>query len=345
MCLRTVFILISLTICFVSCTNDKERLSSLLSAGNSALNKNDVDVARKAYAKSLTIDPCFSPALNKLGQISMKRKRPTEALNYYDKAIKCQPDSISYFVNRAYAFYELNQFNKAMTDIQFIIKQRPETSEAYHVQGLIATKIRDFNSALSFSSKAISLDQKKVQFFIARARVYYLMKRLVESEADLKSAMQLKSDEPEIYNLMAMINIMNGLFEDAMTQIQIALKLSSDNPVYLNNRGFILLSQNKLAKALEDINKSISLDPMNADAYRNRGIYFYLTEYFESAIWDFDRSTKLETYVEKVHFYRGMSYLKTGRNALACQEFKLSEKEEDKMLTLDLLKPCRNKSF
>ncbi len=303
----------------------------------------DIDIARKAYLRALTLDPCLSPAFDKLGQISMKKKRFTEAAGFFTKAIECLPGSISYHVNRAYAYYELNQPGKAMSDIQFVIKREPTTTKAYHVQSLIAIKMNDLNSALDFSSKCISLDQNNVEFYVTRARVYYLMKKLSESEADLNSASQLKNNEPEIFNQMAMINISKGRFDDALNQVQAALKLSNDNPYYLNNRGYILLSQNKLPEALEDITKSINLDSDNAYAYRNWGIYYYLTGSFESAIWNFDRSIKLDSYVEKVHFYRGMSYLRTGRNSLACDDFKQSEKEGDHMLTIDLLKPCRGK--
>ncbi len=148
-------------------------------------------------------------------------------------------------------------------------------------------------------------------------------------------------NEANIYNTLSLIETGRGHNDLALVQVQRALKLSPGQPYFLNNRGFIYLMQNKLPEALLDIDESILLDPDNGWAYRNKGIYRLLSGDYENAIRLLKQGLAIDSFIDKIHFYLGMAYLKNKQKSEACEQFNLSEKAGDKMLTVDLLKSCR----
>jgi hypothetical protein len=53
------------------------------------------------------------------------------------------------------------------------------------------------------------------------------------------------------------------------------------------------------------------------------------------------QANEMESFIDKIHFYLGMAYFKNGKQALACEQFLLSEEAGDGMLTTDLIKMCQ----
>jgi cytochrome c-type biogenesis protein CcmH/NrfG len=53
------------------------------------------------------------------------------------------------------------------------------------------------------------------------------------------------------------------------------------------------------------------------------------------------QALEMDSFIDKIHFYLGMAYLKNGKKADACASFSKSEKQDDKMMTTDLIKQCK----
>ena len=71
-----------------------------------------------------------------------------EALEYYDNAVRCKPDFMDGYFNRANTAYELKEYYRALKDLDIVIKNKPDTSTVYFLQGLINTRLRKFDDAL-----------------------------------------------------------------------------------------------------------------------------------------------------------------------------------------------------
>jgi tetratricopeptide (TPR) repeat protein len=99
--------------------------------------------------------------------------------------------------------------------------------------------------------------------------------------------------------------------------------------------------QNNLAEGLTEIDRSILMDPDNGWAYRNKGVYYLLNGDYGRAIKLLRQAVAMDSFIERAHFYLGMAYLKNGQAAEACEQFELSDRAGDGMVTVELMKACR----
>ena len=99
--------------------------------------------------------------------------------------------------------------------------------------------------------------------------------------------------------------------------------------------------KNRLSDALHDIDQSILLDPDNGWAYRNKGIYYLLSGDYPNAVRLLKQALAMDGFIDKIHFYLGTAYLKDNLLKEACEQFRMSDRVGDKMVTTELLKACR----
>ena len=64
--------------------------------GSLDLSQNHLDMAEKSFLKVLLPSPGFAPALAGLGQVYWLKKQPDKAINFYQKAITADPETLLY---------------------------------------------------------------------------------------------------------------------------------------------------------------------------------------------------------------------------------------------------------
>ena len=334
--------LIALCVLLIGCSDSREfRLQQLLLKGNLSLKENNTQQAAYYFKEALKIEPCFKDALNNLGTIDFQQNLFEEAINKYNKAIACDAKFLPAYFNRANTYYELKAYFKAQQDVDRIIAEKPDTAVVYFLQGLIATKMRDFPVALTAFDKALRLDGSNVEYLVNRGTVKYYLRQLDDAQKDLEKAERLNPKEPNIYNTLSMIAISRGNYDGALTLIGKSLSLAPNQPYYLNNRGFVLLMKNRNAEAMQDIDQSILLDAENGWAYRNKGIYYMSTGDAENSIRMLKQALSMDNFIDGIHFYLGSAYLKNNQRKEACDQFRQSEKASEMMVTDDLRKLCQ----
>jgi tetratricopeptide (TPR) repeat protein len=152
--------------------------------------------------------------------------------------------------------------------------------------------------------------------------------------------MKLKTDEPNIYNTLSLIDLEQGKLVDALRMIDKAIALAPDQPYFINNRGYIYLQLNELEKAEADINQSIAADPYNGWAYRNKGIYYLMKKDYKSAIRLLKQAESMDSFIDRIYFYLASAYMKDGNEIEACSAFKKSIERKDSILTAPLVMQC-----
>lgn len=325
-----------------SCSQSREtRLQQFLLKGNGAMQEQNTEEAVRYFKEALQLDPCYVDALNNLGTISFRNHHLTEALESYSKAISCNNNYLPAYFNRANTYYELKEYYNAQKDISKIKILKPDTGLVHFMEGLVATKMREYDAALVSFNKAIEFDSANVEFLVNRGTVQYYRRKYDEAEADLKRAEFLNPAEANIYNTRSMIAISRGDLQAAYMEIQKALRINPDQPYFINNYGFILLMQNKLPEGLTEIDRSILMDPDNGWAYRNKGVYYLLNGDYGRAIKLLRQAVVMDSFIERIHFYLGLAYLKDGQKGQACKQFVMSNNAGDAMVTDEITKACR----
>ena len=112
-----------------------------------ALKKNDTATATKLAQKAIAGEPKEARFQELLGDIALSQKKNTEALAYYDKAIKMQPDYFKPHVQSGIALYNMGKKKEAEP---FLIRanQLLPTAPGHALLGDIAEERGDIDAAL-----------------------------------------------------------------------------------------------------------------------------------------------------------------------------------------------------
>ena len=100
-----------------------------------------------------------TPAINyRSGRESFKQNNYSSALDYFQKAIKSDPDNIDYLAELAITHYKLKNYNEAIKSYEKIISLSPNDTSCYNRIGNIYWIKKDIERAEFYFKKAIELD-------------------------------------------------------------------------------------------------------------------------------------------------------------------------------------------
>ncbi|MDZ7650045.1 MAG: hypothetical protein U5K54_24570 [Cytophagales bacterium] len=97
-----------------------------------------------------------------------------------------------------------------------VIRLKPDTVLAYFTQGLVFTKMREFNKALTAFEKAESMDSNNVDYLVNHATVQYYLGKYDVAKEELSRAVKIRPEESNIYNTLSLIEIEQANYSQAL---------------------------------------------------------------------------------------------------------------------------------
>lgn len=151
------------------------------------------------------------------------------------------------------------------------------TKDKFEKKAIDAYRGKDFENAVYWYSRAISVSPDDAELYSERAVAYFHREMLKESLADMNKAQELQPEKPYRYSSRAYIKDALGDTAGAIADYKIAIELDPDDSVAHNNLGLLeeKLGHASQAKAMFDLadalakNESGSNDPAD---YRPKNI-------------------------------------------------------------------------
>jgi tetratricopeptide (TPR) repeat protein len=183
------------------------------------------------------------------------------AIDRFTESLKLDTSALAYYY-RANAFIQKEDFNRAMGDLDSVIKLDPDHSHAYYLRGWLSKNKGD-----------------------CRIAIFYLE----EAEQGIRNNVQLIEDIASCYEEL-------GKLESAIHTYDRLIDLDPNNAHYWYSRGFST-SRNGFSSPVSHIaamkyyNKAISLDSTNAEYYFQKAVsirmlydYMLAIDYLDKAI-------------------------------------------------------------
>ena len=322
---------------FACTVSDKTKRDQFFLQGNEQLAQKEYKQAIQFYDLSIQLDPDFAEGYNNRGVAKVEYDRPEEAILDYNQAILIRPGYKDALLNRAYAYEALGRFDDALTDVQFLENQSPDSSYIHFYKGILLNAKRNYSLAKHSFKKAASLDPSNLEARVNLSTVHYFLNEFDSAREVLKEVIRENPQEPNAYNTFSQVYIAEGDYPNALFSINHALKLVPNEPYFLNNRGFIYLQMDSLGLAATDINRSIAADPKNAWAYRNKGIYFLKSGDPGQAVRLLNEAIRRGSFVDELYSYLGEALLAQGKKGDACDSWRkgvaLNEKRSGELLS------------
>lgn len=279
-----------------------------------------------------------------------------EILNKANRAIAANPKDVGAYVDMAYAYRNLGQFEDAMKNCETALKLDPNLPVAHGERGLICASLDNDEEALKSFNRAIELDPNNSAFYSHRAWIYAGQKKNKEAIAEATESIKIWDGFSPAYFCRGRAYLDLGEWQKAIDDFGRAIKLfPNEVGAYYQSRAYAywhiydyrnslldlivairlqskgqlfnifqqiaLLHPDAFEKALLDLNFKVMKNPRDLNAILDRAIAYSLVREFDKALADLNIAGKLAPNSGLVHRERGLVYLNTGRAPDAVTEF------------------------
>lgn len=220
--------------------------------------------AETYFTRALAADPAHpanSMILSNLATLQRYQNRLDDAIKNYTMALDLTPNSVTLLLNRAAAYIEIGNNERALADYERVRDLDRTDVESRYSLGMMAVERHDYKQAedlfneikrinpnsglaseglgmlhksLGHYTKAIELLSEVIKakpnarLLANRADCYLTQKQLNHAEEDIRGALSMTPDDPYLYVLRAKLAKLRFSREDMEHDIQHAVSLGLD---------------------------------------------------------------------------------------------------------------------
>jgi len=277
------------------------------------------------WSNVLKIYPTSNVALLNYGNALRQDKQYIKAIEYYNK-IKDNGDIYTKMLeNRAYAYYQMNNWDNAANDYALLLEKYPERKDIKQI--IAGMLIQQGNVQLAYHQLQFLLKQDST-FCDAWNSLgnYYTQTNSMDSALlAYEKAINCSPKALYYYNRATLLS-MNNKLEAAIIDFNKALSLDSSHSEYYVNRAINYFKLKNFSLSLNDFNNAIRLNPVNVDYYLNRSNVFMALNLWNNAIDDLNKALKLNPNNGDIYARRSFVLKKMGLNDKACNDIKMALK-------------------
>ena len=271
------------------------------------------------------------------GNVKEGQKDYTGAIASYSKAIQFNALVAGIFIDRAFAYLQLKQYENALKDCNRGIEIEPNKA-IYYIQRAKAQQMSNRPiDALADYEKASSLDntyQEKLnseiqqlkpqvaEAYRKRGDVKKDQQQYAEALKEYNRAIDYYSQDIEARLSRGFVNEKLNRISDALIDYELTVTLDPSKQNLLGSkivtfkkqlaknhlqRGIKLQDQKRYEEALKAYNQANNIDPQNAAIYYQRGKFYLIQQTYAKAELEFNHAIRLEEKNADYFRYRGES--------------------------------------
>lgn len=207
---------------------------------------------------------------------------------------------LNYLLSEGLDSLKTNNPRSALIKFQEILDHKPDNANILNFIGICHSQLKNYEKALLYISKAISINKKEVGFYLNLGNVY----------KDLKN------------------------FKKALEVYLACLEINKAAPDLLYNIGILYENQHKYKEALIYYKKTIELEPLNKFALNNTANVSKELSLFNEAAKLYKKAINIDQNYAQAHFNLGLLLLLTSNSRLGWEKY---EYREGKIKTLKII--------
>lgn len=193
--------------------------------------------ARLYTLKALEIDPSDFKLWSKLMAVNAQMERPDRQIEDATKALENFPNQVGLYVAKAYALYEVEAYEKAIS--------------------------------ITENGMDVAIDKTaKVELLSCKASSFEKLNETKKAESVFEAILAISP-----YNATVLNNYAYSLskrmerLDKADSMIDLALKLEPSNPYFMDTKAWILYGKKEYADGIVLLEKAMKIDPKNSEYY------------------------------------------------------------------------------
>ena len=228
---------------------------------------------------------------------------------------------MSSLLEEALLLHKKGQLKEAENLYKSILQNSSSNFEVIHLLGVIKIQLKQFEKAIVWLNKAISINPNNHSVFNNLGVCYKELKKYNEALSNFQNAIKIKHDYAEAYNNLAIIYKSLENYKEAIKNYNKAIRLKPDYAEAYNNLGLVLLKLKDFIEAKKYFQQAIKLKFDYAEAYNNLGITQNSLEETENAKESLAHAIKLRPDYVEAYNYLGTIFLRLEEKSKAKEYF------------------------
>ena len=258
-----------------------------------------------------------------IAQQQYGRGKVEEALTYYKKAVKANPNYIEAYHFIGLCYYSTGQYSEAIANCKKALKIKPDYTTAYVLLFDVYNKLGHYDKAVEISKQLIALCPNDA---VAYNNLGYALGKLGshgEAEENYKQAIVIDPNNFLAYSNLGLLYCDNlGRLEDALLFLKEAVRINPSDATAYYNLGLALQKLSLYKETTEAFKQAIRIKPDFAKAYHDLGNTYGKLGQYQDAIEAFKQVIKIKPDYAEAHLFLGKTYGNLGRDQDAIEAFK-----------------------
>ncbi len=194
-----------------------------------------------------------------MGTIYAADKEYNRALDYYQKALKINPDYPGIYNQIGRTNQTLGDVNAALRNYEKEIKQNPDFIEAYLNLAFTYRTLKEYDKAISYCEKAIEIDPRIPEIYLELGNVYDAAHQRFKAIEQFKKAIELNPNNILAFDYLGWAHINLEQFDQALTAFKKAIEIDPTYAAAYNGLGSAYYHLKKYSQARENFTKAKKL--------------------------------------------------------------------------------------
>ncbi|HPZ08025.1 MAG TPA: tetratricopeptide repeat protein [Candidatus Eremiobacteraeota bacterium] len=247
------------------------------------------------------------------GAVLYRQGKYEEALMWYDRALKLDSISTTYWYGRGNSLRSLGRYDEAIKCYEKVLSLDPKFVDAWFDKGLALKELKKYEEALTCFNRVLNLDPLYVLAFYHKGDILYNQEKYEEAMKCFDETLKSEPHFIEAWYIKGLILVNEKNYEESIKCFDKALEVNPNHLSILQSKGEALVAWRKNKEAIKCFDKILALNSDNISALRNKGVALLGQEEYKEAA----------KYYEKI-----LTLSPEDTNALADMGFILYEEEK-----------------
>jgi len=245
---------------------DEGAAEALYGLGASLGRRGGEDLGLVYLQLALYLQPNHPLALLSLADLYESLKKPELAIKAYERIPQTSPLHRNAAIQMATDLDALDRADEAEKHLIALVKEFPDDQEAIMALGNVQRGHKKFAECADTYSKGVKAlgtpEKANWVLFYFRGICYERSKQWPQSEADLKKALELFPDQPQVLNYLGYSWIDQGVhLDDGMAMIKKAVQQRPDDGYIVDSLGWAYFKLGNYDEAAKQLERAIELKP------------------------------------------------------------------------------------
>jgi tetratricopeptide (TPR) repeat protein len=203
------------------------------------------------FRNAIREDPNFWEASYNLGIAYYNDQDYNKALEQFDRIIAALPDFEKPYYGRALILYRRKDYVKAKSDFQKVIKYNPNDYKPYFYLGKISISLKQYKDANKYLHKAAEINPDYSKIYLEMGNIFFTQKKYRGGIPHYKKAVELDPTDKESLQKLGECYYRTQVYYSAYSQFQKILESVPNDPAANFMLGITAYKQAVLSELIE----------------------------------------------------------------------------------------------